>query len=187
MPRHYQRRIFRSGLSSSGRGRRGVSRTVLAGVLGVLGGAMVMIISIPSDLFGRVPVLAGMIDADSPQVAVVDGGTLRLRETVVRLQGINVPVRGQLCGGDPGRFDCGASAAQALAALVRGHTVTCKLAGRDTAGFPQARCESGGADLNRALVAGGWARAGSAEFLEIEAIARSQRIGIWRDGDAAAF
>lgn len=187
MPIRRPRRIFRSGLSNTGRSRTSVSRTVMAGVLGALGASAVMIVSLPSDLFGRVPVLSGMIDADSPQVAVVDGGTLRLRETVVRLQGIDAPARGQFCGGDTARFDCGASATQALAALVRSHAVNCKLSGRDPAGFPQARCESGGADLNRALVAAGWARAGTPEFAEVEAIARSQRLGIWRNGDGQTF
>ncbi len=164
-----------------------MSRTVIAGLFGAIGGAAVMIVSLPSDLFGRVPVLSGVVNADAPQVAVVDGGTLRLRDTVVRLKGVGAPARGQACGTGAARFDCGASASQALAALVHGHVVTCQLAGRDIAGFPEARCEAGGTDINRALVAGGWARSDAAEFAEVEAIARSSRLGLWQSGELPTF
>jgi len=159
----------------------------MAGVLGAVGGAMVMIVSLPSDLFGRVPTLAGGGEADSPQEAEVDAGTLKLGETIVRLQGITAPSRSQDCGLGSERFACGASATQALAALVRGHIVTCHLAGRDAAGFPQGCCEAGGADINRALVAGGWARSDAADLVEVEAIARSRRVGVWQHGETAAF
>ena len=187
MPLHRPRRIFRSGSINTGRSRSGMSRTVVVGLAGAAFGAVVMIVSLPSALFGRVPVLSGVVDADSPQVAVVDGGTLRLRETVIRLQGIDAPARGQRCPASQGSYDCGAAATQALAGLVRGHSVTCHLAGRDEAGFPEGRCESAGADLNRALVASGWARAraDASDLLDVESGARGQRLGLWRDGGEA--
>ena len=165
-----------------------MSRTVIAGLLGAVGGAAVIIVALPSVLFGREPALSGIVDADAPQVAVVDGGTLRLREMVIRLQGIDTPSRGQSCEGEGGRFDCGAAATQALAGLVRGHPVTCRLTGRDGAGFPEGRCESGGADLNRALLASGWARAraDATDLTDAENAARSRRLGLWRGG-APAF
>ena len=145
-----------------------------------------MLFSSPSALFGRVPRLAGQMDADAPLVAVVDGQTLRLRETVIRLHGVVAPMRGQECRGKDGtRFDCGAAASEALAALVRGHAVTCRLDGRDDAGFPQGHCEAGGVSLNRAVVSAGWARADShaGDLTAEEAAARSQRVGIWRGGE----
>ena len=187
MPLHRHRRIFRSGIGTTWRSGGGVRRTLMAGLLGVIGVTVVMIVSVPSDLFGRVPVLAGVVEADWPQVAVVDGATLRLRDMVIRLQGIGAPARGQSCTlGAPGA-DCGAAAAQALAAMVSGHIVTCRLAGRDAAGFPQGHCESGGADLNRALVANGWAKSDGPDFTEVEAIARSRRLGVWQSGDGLTF
>jgi endonuclease YncB( thermonuclease family) len=167
-----------------------MSQTVIAGLIGAVGGAAVMIVALPSVLFGRVPVLSAILDADSPQVAVVDGGTLRLHDTVIRLQGIDAPARGQSCNGIGGSYDCGAAAAEALAGLVRGHPVTCRLAGRDPAGFPQGRCESAGTDVNRALIATGWARvsADDADLADAEVAARSRRLGLWRDGgDPPAF
>jgi endonuclease YncB( thermonuclease family) len=187
LPLHRPRRIFRSGSFASSGGWR-VRPTVIAGLIGAIGGAALMLFSSPAALFGRVPRLAGQIDADAPQVAVVDGQTLRLRETVLRLHGVVAPMRGQQCrAADGENFDCGAAASAALAALVRGHAVTCRLDGRDEAGFPQGQCEAGGVVLNRAVVAAGWARADedASDLLAEEAAARAQHVGIWRGGNAA--
>jgi endonuclease YncB( thermonuclease family) len=162
---------------------------VIAGLIGVLGGAALMLFFSPSTLFGRVPQLAGQLTADAPQVAVVDGQTLRMRELVVRLQGVVAPMRGQDCLGKAGtHFDCGAAASEALAALVRGHAVICTLDGRDDAGFPQGMCEAGSVNINRAVVAGGWARTDdhTSELGKDEAGARAMHLGIWRAGETTA-
>eukprot|EP01035_Chromulina_nebulosa_P055109 gene55109-75519_t len=95
---HRPRRIFRSNIGSSGSKLGGsVPPTLLAGLLGVGFGALVMMLALPADLFGRVPVLSGELHAESGQVAVVDGQTLRLHETTVRLAGVLAPPRGQGC------------------------------------------------------------------------------------------
>jgi endonuclease YncB( thermonuclease family) len=165
-----------------------VPPTLLAGLLGVGFGAVVMMLALPADLFGRVPALAGELHAESGQVAVVDGQTLRVRETTIRLQGVLAPPRGQGCRDADGTgYDCGAASSAALAALVRGRLIACTLNGRDEAGFPQALCEAGGADVNRALVAGGWARAvANAAFGAEELAARTARRGLWR-GETPGF
>lgn len=162
-----------------------MSGTVIAGLIGAVVGAMAIVVLMPSNLFGRVPVLSGTVNADYPEVAVVDGGTLRLRDAVIRLQGVHAPARGQVCPAPGGSLDCGAAAIRQLAALVRGHSVACHLAGRNAAGFPQARCEAAGAELNRALIASGWARADAADLQAEEATARQRRAGLWRDGGEA--
>lgn len=163
-----------------------MSGTVIAGLIGALAGAMAIVVLMPSNLFGRVPVLAGTLAADSADVAVVDGGTLRLRDKVIRLQGVHAPTRGQVCLTPGGSMDCGAAATRQLASLVRDHSVTCRLAGRDAAGFPQARCEAAGAELSHALIVSGWARADSADLLAAEAEARARRAGLWREGASPA-
>jgi endonuclease YncB( thermonuclease family) len=165
-----------------------VSPTVVAGLLGALGGAALVVTAMPSDLFGRVPVLSGTVSADAPQVAVVDGSTLRLRETVIRLYGLTSPTRNQTCQvAGTAAFSCGVEATRALSALVSGHSVTCRLAGRDGSGFPEGRCDAGGTDVNRALIAAGWALArGDASDLAVdESEARSLHRGLWRDGATA--
>ena len=162
---------------------------MLAGLAGTVLGAVIMLFVMPTDLFGRVPTLGGTINAAPEQVAVVDGETLRLQDTVIRLQGLAAPPRGLSCrAGDGSVSDCGAASATALAALVRGHRVACRLNGRDPAGLAQGRCEAAGTDLNRALIMAGWARALDASGLdEVESEARSARRGLWRNGTMPTF
>ena len=77
-------------------------------------------------------------------------------------------------------FDCGATAAQALARLVQGRDLTCKVQGRDSFGRPLGVCQAEGHDINAALVSSGWALAdGNAELATLEAAARSARQGLW--------
>jgi endonuclease YncB( thermonuclease family) len=191
---HRPRRIFRAstrgqGLNGFGLGGDVVRRAVLAGLVGTVFGAVVMLLVLPSDLFGRVPPLAGTITAAPELVAVVDGETLRLREMVVRLQGVAAPPRGLSCRAANGSVsDCGAASATALAALVRGHGVACRLHGRDSAGLAQGVCDAAGTELNRALVAAGWARALDASGMDAaETEARAARRGLWRDGAMPGF
>ncbi len=182
MPIERPRRIFRAGSAAArSGGRGGVTTTVMAGVVGAVGGAALVLLALPADLFGRVPSPSGVVTADSQHVAVVDGDTLRLRETVIRLQGVSAPARGVIC---PSGADCGAAATEALAALVRDHTVACTLNGRDPAGFPQGLCEAGGREINRTLVATGFAhaRADVVAFAAEEEEARTGRRGLWRNG-----
>jgi endonuclease YncB( thermonuclease family) len=159
--------------------------TVAAGLVGAFAGAFVVLLALPSDLFGRVPQPSGNVTAEPSELAVVDGDTLRVQSTVVRLQGVEAPPRGRMCNrGDGTSFDCGAAAAAALADMVRGHRVICHLAGRDSAGYPEAQCLAGETDLNRRLVVDGWARAraDAPAFGAEEARARTEQRGLWRGG-----
>jgi endonuclease YncB( thermonuclease family) len=182
------RRIFRSGSFAPARGGfEAVRATVVIGLGGALVGAAVVLMAAPATLFGRAPAVSGSISAEAQQVAVIDGDTLRLRETVIRLRGIVAPPRGRQCRQAHGpAFDCGVVAAEALAGLVRARTVACRLSGRDAKGFPEGLCESDGTDLNRALVAGGWAHAdGDAGLAGEESQAHRQHRGLWRDDNGS--
>lgn len=168
-------------------------RRVMAGLLGTTAVGALLLLVLPADLFGRAPAQTGTVAAMPAQVAVVDGQTLRIGDTVVRLQGVAAPPRGTAClKVDNSRFDCGAAASEALARLLRGQHVTCKLYGRDAAGFAQGLCEAEGRGLNRGIVAAGWARARSespsfaaASFGEEESQARTARRGLWQGGEAS--
>ena len=130
------------------------------------------------------------MDAQPAQVAVVDGGTLKLNDRVVRLLGVDPPVHGISCQASNGAgFDCGAAATNALAALVRGTPVACRLSGQDELGRPYAVCEASGTDLNRAVIAAGWARADHAEptLKRDEEIARTERRGLWAAARSASW
>ncbi len=192
MALHRRRRIFNGGLSSRPGGGE-MRRGLLAGLLGTTAVGALLLLVLPADLFGRAPAMTGTVTAPPAQVAVVDGQTLRLGEVVVRLQGVVAPPRGTAClRPDNSRFDCGAAASAELARLLRGMTVTCRLYGRDPAGFPQGLCEAEGRELNRAIVAAGWARARSdtpgfaaASFGDEEGQARAAHRGLWQGGEAS--
>ncbi len=183
MPLDRRRRLFRAAPRSSvAVNRPALPRSLAAGLMGVLTGAALMLLIEPGDLFGRAPPLGGEVTALPAQTAVVDGETLLLRDSVVRLLGVAAPSRGQLCRhSDHSSFDCGAAAAAALENLVREQKVICQLHGRDAMGRALAVCEAAGRELNHALVAGGWAHARS-ELVGLgddEAAARRQHLGFW--------
>jgi endonuclease YncB( thermonuclease family) len=172
-----------------------MSRTVLAGLIGAGLGAAVVMMGMPAVLFGRVPALTGTLSAEPADVAVVDGQTLRLHDSVIRLLGISAPPRGVSCEQTAPGYDCGAASSAALASLVRGQPVTCRLNGRDSRGFALGRCEARGTDLNQALVRAGWARARAdaaagampPAFAEAEHEAQQAGLGLWRSGGDPAF
>jgi endonuclease YncB( thermonuclease family) len=158
----------------------GVARTLFVGLAGVVGGAALVTLGLTSDLFGRVPPPPSSISAPPAQVAVIDGDTLRLRETVVRLAGVRAPPRGEACRAGGGQvIDCGAQAAAVLGELVRAQDVACRLDGHDAMSRPLARCEAGGQSLNAAVVASGWARSGGSELAALEAVAKASHSGLW--------
>jgi endonuclease YncB( thermonuclease family) len=118
------------------------------------------------------------LKAQPAQVAVVDGATLRLRDRVILLQGVEPPQRGRPCGTND---DCGAAATNALAALVHEAPVTCRVTGSDGMGRPYAICLASGTELNQAVIAAGWARATTArpELRQAESMARAEHRGAW--------
>lgn len=184
------RRIFRaSPLGGTAPGsafaRPGMLLAALAGSAIV---AILMVFGLPWERFGHAPAPTDLVAADAPQVAVVDGATLRLADRVVRLHGVLAPARGRVCRDTAGAgYDCGAAASSALAALVRDRRVTCRLGGADASGLAEGTCEAGDADLGRDLVAAGWARATDPALLDAEASARAGRIGIWRGAAYPGF
>lgn len=125
---------------------------------------------------------ADQLDAPPAEVSVVDGATLKLRDRVVRLLGVDPPRRGATCqASDGAAFDCAAAATEALAALVWQVPVICRIHGQDELGRSYAVCEASHTELNRAQVAAGWARAeGALPGLKgEEARARAERRGLW--------
>ncbi len=177
MPVRHPRRIFRSS------GRRSAAPVLLLcgaalgvvglGAAGLAGAAWLLP---PRSAPAGAPT-GDVIEVGPQQVAVVDGETLRLRDVVVRLQGVQAPER---AGCDPSA-DCGAAASAILASLVRQHGVRCHLAGQDEAGRPLGRCRTDLVELNRGVVERGGARADPANpwLAPAEAEARAAHRGLW--------
>ena len=147
------RRIFRSALPA-----KGVALVALAVSLAAIG-TVLTARSRQTNGNAAMQQDAGAVRLAAPpgEVAVVDGGTLRLGDRVVRLVGIEPPARDTPCHAATGaEIDCGAAAAQALATLVWALPVTCQTRGQDALGRSYATCEAGGTDLSRAQAAAGW-------------------------------
>lgn len=69
--------------------------------------------------------------------SVIDGDTLEIHGTRIRLWGIDAPESSQLCRGEDSLpYRCGAKAANELDAFIAGRAVSCEVVGRDVyAGF----------------------------------------------------
>jgi len=114
---------------------------------------------------------------------IIDGDTIEIPETRVRLHGIDAPERDQLCQQPDGaRWRCGQQAALALQDYVGSRTVTCIKRDIDRYGRLVGQCSVAGADINAWLVANGWAvayRRYSTDYVDAEQAARKDGIGIW--------
>lgn len=116
--------------------------------------------------------------------SVIDGDTLEISGKRIRLHGIDAPEAQQLCedlnGAD---YRCGQSAALALADRIGRAPVVCEPRGSDRYGRTLAVCQRDGLDLNRWMVAEGYAlayRQYAMDYVEDEVSAAAARRGIWQ-------
>ena len=111
-----------------------------------------------------------------------DGDSLTVGEREIRLFGIDAPEFDQTCQRDGNRWACGAEAANQLAALVTGKTVRCEQVGTDQYNRMLARCRVGATDVNRTMVALGFAvayRRYSSDYVSAEESAKGNKLGLW--------
>lgn len=88
------------------------------------------------------------------RASVVDGDTVDITDTRIRLHGINAPESAQLCHDKAGKaFRCGQAAALALADRIGSTLVSCYPRDTDNYGRTAAVCRKGAEDLNGWLVA----------------------------------
>lgn len=127
------------------------------------------------------PTFAYAQDVSGP-ARVTDGDTLNLTGFVVRLHGIDAPEFKQSCTRDGAPWACGKEAADRLSALVQGQIVRCEQRDIDDYGRTVAACKVGQTDLSAAMADAGLAVAlpkFTTAYLQNEARAREQRLGIW--------
>jgi endonuclease YncB( thermonuclease family) len=115
---------------------------------------------------------------------VIDGDTLELSGTKIRLDGIDAPESMQTCVINAQAYRCGERAMQALVDLVKGHTVRCEPTGMDRYRRTIARCrtDESGVNINSWLVSEGLAvayRRYSREYIPEEYLARIAGRGLW--------
>lgn len=182
-----RRRIFRGTLAARGRSAAGRTLVLVAACTLGIGGLAALAGALPRAIEGLASPLHGaarevaVLRAPPRETAVVSGDTLRIGNQIVRLQGIEAPARGEACHA---AADCGTASAASLAGLVEGRALECRLAGQDGMGRPCGDCAAGGADLGRAQVAAGWARArpGTGALPAVQDGAKARRVGVWAGG-----
>ena len=118
--------------------------------------------------------------------SVIDGDTIEVQGTVIRLYGIDAPELGQACRIGERAYDCGRIARTALLDLTAGATVSCQLAPaspEDDADGRIGRCSADGYDLSEGMAYTGWAlalRPVSERYVAFEERARAARRGLWK-------
>jgi len=115
---------------------------------------------------------------------VVDGDTIWISETKIRLHGIDAPEMKQTCRTSKGKKQlCGLMAKQSLQRLVQGQDVTCKGNQQDRYKRLLAVCYVGPFNINEQMVTDGWAlayRKYSTDYVRAETFAKARREGLWR-------
>lgn len=108
---------------------------------------------------------------------VIDGDSIKLNGSTIRLHGIDAPEIGQACGSWP----AGAHAAATLRALLEGRRVSCQPVTTDRYGRTVAICHADGIDVGAAMVRQGaaWAFVRySVDYVQLEQHARSEGLGV---------
>lgn len=112
----------------------------------------------------------------------IDGDSLYVGAKEVRLFGIDAPEFTQTCTRDGHAWSCGAVSAGQLSKLVSGKQVRCEAVDVDEHGRTVARCSVGNIDINRTLVALGYAiayRHYSTDYVSAEQSAKANKRGLW--------
>ncbi len=140
---------------------------------------MFRICSIIATLWLAAPVAAEV----SGRIVVIDGDTLEVGGTRVRLHGIDAPELGQPCEAESGtRWDCGAWVAGEVANRYAGAQARCAERDVDRYGRIVARCGVGGTDIAEDLVLDGLAfayRRYTMEYDLAEKRAAVRGAGLW--------
>jgi endonuclease YncB( thermonuclease family) len=114
---------------------------------------------------------------------VVDGDTLVIETTKIRLASIDAPESDQVClDENRKRWTCGIEARDRLAGYIGNRSIDCVPQGVDTYGRTLATCTLAGENLNAWMVRQGWALAFvrySKQYVPDEEAARSASRGLW--------
>lgn len=142
----------------------------------------------PVKWIGLLLILAGLIFnifATKPGVEdiegtarVIDGDSLYVGGREVRMHGIDAPEGRQMCFRQGSEWPCGEEARRRLQSLIGRKVVSCKGLEIDKHDRLLALCKAGGMDLNREMVAQGFALA-YGRFKTQERAAKAAGKGVW--------
>ncbi len=150
--------------------------------------AVGLLVAIPFEGAARSEVSTGAIKGHAH---VIDGDTIGIGETRIRLEGIDAPEAGQTCKRKwIGWWPCGAEATAVLERLIGGRPLSCEPRGLDKYGRTLAVCFVDGRDINAQMVRQGHAWAFvrySQTYVREEAQARAESLGIWQGESQPAW
>jgi endonuclease YncB( thermonuclease family) len=196
--RESRRELMRTFHSRAGQHYAGEPRLFPAGA--VPGGAPLVVLAI---VLGLALVLHGFHRADdgwrtrahadlygdahdggviAGRVRVIDGDTIVIGRTHIRLLGIDAPESDQTCTDTDNRvWRCGQAATRVLVARIAGQPLSCATAGFDRYRRTLATCAlPDGSDIDAWMVQQGWALAYYSDvYRPQEAQARAAKRGIW--------
>lgn len=118
----------------------------------------------------------------SGNARVIDGDSLAIGDTEMRLHGIDAPEGHQTCEVDGRTWRCGQAAAETLSMLVANRAISCRWRERDDYGRALATCYRDDMNINAMMVEVGMAlayRRYSSRYAAQEDTARSTRRGLW--------
>lgn len=117
------------------------------------------------------------------RASVIDGDTIEIQGTRIRLHGIDAPESAQTCERNGKPWRCGQAAALALSDWLEAGPVACQPIERDRYKRTVAKCAKGGQDVAGWLVTQGWAmdwpRYSGGAYTAAQGEARQARRGIW--------
>lgn len=118
------------------------------------------------------------------QASVIDGDTLDIHGTRIRLWGVDAPESNQLCrGADSNLYRCGTKAANELDIFIARRPVSCTSVSADQYGRTVATCLVGTADLGEWLVSNGlaldWPRYSHGRYSAAQRDADRSARGMW--------
>lgn len=109
---------------------------------------------------------------------VIDGDSIKVNNTEIRLLGIDAPELLQSCGAD-NNTPCGKLAKQHLIDLIHHQTVKCYYKKFDRYHRVLGLCFAGKTALNKQMIKDGWA-VSYYLFKKEEKLAKTNKLGIWK-------
>jgi endonuclease YncB( thermonuclease family) len=121
----------------------------------------------------------------SGQASVIDGDTLEIHGTRIRVFGIDAPESDQLCRDeDSNLYRCGQKASNALSDFIARRAVECVEVDRDRYKRAVSVCIVSGTDIADWLVRKGlafdWPQYSKGDYAEAQAEAKREQRGMWR-------
>jgi endonuclease YncB( thermonuclease family) len=118
------------------------------------------------------------------QASIIDGDTLEIHGTRIRLWGIDAPESDQLCQNEQSKYRCGQKVANDLDAFIARRPVSCVEVDRDRYRRAVSVCNVAGVDLADWLVRNGlaldWPQYSKSEYGAAQNEAKQARRGMWR-------